>query len=100
MLEAQTRLVMIGHVGPDGELPVGDGGFRSDTPICAQFAFHTLCTLTVRKHRRMGTIDCKASFLTGIPHDRDMCVRPPKDCFPGVLSGSLLKSVKRRLWFT
>ena len=83
-----------GDVDPDGERPVEDGGFRTDAPTCPQLAFHILCSLTVRRRRRMGTFDCKTAFLTGKQHDRDIYVRPPKDGLLGVPPGSLLKLVK------
>lgn len=63
--EAKTRLVTPGDVDPDGELPVEDGGVNTDAPTCLQLALHILCSLTVRKRRRMGTLDCNTAFLKG-----------------------------------
>lgn len=100
VFEANTRLVTLGDVDPDGEIPVEDGGFRTDTPTCPQLAFHILCSRTVRRRRRIGTLDCKTAFLTGKQHDRDIYVRPPNIGLPGVPPGSLLQCVKRCILFT
>lgn len=88
MPEAKTRLVTPGDVGPDGDIPVEDGGFRTDTPTYPQVALHTVCSLAVRKRRQMGTLDCNTAFLTGTQPDSDIGVRPPH----------VIRI--RRLWFT
>ena len=36
----KSRIVAPGHVDPDGDIPVEDGGFRTDAPIAPQLAFH------------------------------------------------------------
>ena len=106
-LEPKSRIVTPGDVDPDGDIPVEDGGFRTDAPTCPQVAFHLLCSMAVRKKLRLGTFDCKTAFLTGKEHDRDIYCRPPKEGLPGVEPGSLLKLVKGayglreapRLWY-
>ena len=106
-LEAKSRIVTPGDVDPDGDIPVEEGGFRTDAPTCPQVAFHMLCSQAVLKRRRLGVFDCKTAFLTGKTHDRDIYCRPPKEGLPGVLPGSLLKLVKGayglreapRLWY-
>lgn len=55
VLAANTRLAAPGDVDPDGEMPVEDGGVRTDDPACPQLAFQILCPLTVRNRRRMCT---------------------------------------------
>ena len=54
-LEAKSRIVTPGDVDPDGDIPVEEGGFRTDAPTCPQVAFHFLCSQAVLKHRRLGT---------------------------------------------
>ena len=106
-LEAKSRIVTPGDVDPDGDIPVEDGGFRTDAPTCPQVAFHLLCSQAVLKKRRLGTFDCKTAFLTGKEHDREIYCRPPKEGLKGVPEGSLLQLVKGayglreapRLWY-
>ena len=106
-LEAKSRIVTPGDVDPDGDIPVEDGGFRTDAPTCPQLAFHMLCSQAVLRKRKLGTFDCKTAFLTGKEHDRDIYCRPPKEGLPGIKPGSLLKLVKGayglreapRLWY-
>jgi hypothetical protein len=106
-LMAKSRIVTPGDVDPDGDLPIEDGGFRTDAPTCPQVGFHLLCSQAVLKKRRLGSFDCKTAFLTGKDHDRDIYCRPPKEGLPGVEPGSLLKIVKGtyglreapRLWY-
>ena len=93
-LVAKSRIVTPGDVDPDGDVPVEDGGFRTDGPTCPQIGFHLLCSQAVLKKRRLGTFDCKTAFLTGKEHDREIYCRPPKEGLPGVPPGSLLKLVK------
>ena len=47
-LEAKSRLVIPGHVDPDGDIPVEDGGFRTDAPTAPQLAFHLMCSFAAR----------------------------------------------------
>ena len=106
-LEAKSRIVTPGDVDPDGDIPVEDGGFRTDAPTCSQLAFHQLCSQAVLKKRRLGSFDCKTAFLTGKDQDRDIYCKPPKEGLPGVEPGSLLQLVKGayglreapRLWY-
>ena len=104
---AKSRIVTPGDVDPDGEIPVEDGGFRTDAPTCPQIGFHLLCSQAVLKKRKLGTFDYKAALLTGKEHDREIYCRPPKEGLPGVHPGALLKLVKGtyglreapRLWY-
>ena len=106
-LIAKSRIVLPGDVDPDGDVPVEEGGFRTDAPTCPQVAFHLLCSQAVLKKRKIGSFDCKTAFLTGKGHDRDIYCRPPREGLPGVEPGSLLKIVKGayglreapRLWY-
>ena len=106
-LLAKSRIVTPGDVDPDGDIPVEDGGFRTDAPTCPQIGFHLLCSQAVLKKRRLGTFDCKTAFLTGKEQNREIYCRPPKEGLPGVPPGSLLKLVKGtyglreapRLWY-
>ena len=93
-LEAKSRLVIPGHVDPDGDIPVEDGGFRTDAPTAPQLAFHLMCSFAARYRWRLKTFDCKTAFLTGKSHDRDIYVRLPKEGLPGVENGSLIKLIK------
>ena len=106
-LQAKSRIVVPGDVDPDGDIPLEEGGFRTDAPTCPQIAFHLLMSMAVTKKRRIGSFDCKTAFLTGKGHDREIYCRPPKEGLPGVAPGSLLKIVKGayglreapRLWY-
>ena len=98
-LEAKSRIVTPGDVDPDGDVPVEDGGFRTDAPTCPQVAFHMLCSQAVLKKRRLGTFDCRTAFLTGKDHDREIYCQPPKEGLPGVPPGSLLKFVKEHMYY-
>ena len=106
-LVAKSRIVLPGHVDPDGDIPVEDGGFRTDAPTAPQIAFHMLCSTAVRRKWRLQTFDCKNAFLTGKEQTRELYVHPPKEGLAGVEPGSLIKMVKGvyglreapRLWY-
>ena len=93
-LEAKSRIVVPGHVDPDGEIPVEEGGFKTDAPTAPQLAFHILLSTAVRSQWKLKTFDCKSAFLPGKQTDRELYARPPKEGLHGVPWGSLIKLVK------
>lgn len=89
-LKAKARMVMPGHVDPDGEVTVEEGGFRTDAPTCNPVAFNYLMSLSVRRKWRIKSFDVSNAFLSGKAQQRDICVKPPREGLPGVETGSLL----------
>ncbi len=104
---AKSRLVVPGHVDPDGEVPVEEGGFRTDASTASQLAFHMLCSLAARRNWKLTSFDVKNAFLSGENTDREIYCQLPREGLPGVAPGSLIKLVKGayglreapRLWY-
>ncbi len=106
-LIAKSRLVVPGHVDTDGEVPVEDGGFRTDAPTASQLDFHMLCSLASRRNWKLTSFDVKTAFLSRENTDREIYCRLPREGLPLVAPRSLIKLVKGayglreapRLWY-
>ena len=78
-LEAKSRIVVPGHVDPDGEIPVEEGGVKTDAPTAPQLAFHIPLSRAVRSQWKLRTFDCKSALLIGQQTDRELYVKPPRE---------------------
>ena len=69
-LIAKGRMVMPGHRDPDGDIPVVEGGFRTDAPTCGQTALHMLISKAVRSKWRLKSFDINNALLSGKEQER------------------------------
>ena len=78
----------------DGEIPVEEGGLKTDAPTAPQLAFHILLSKAVRSQWKLNTLDCKSAFLAGKQTVRELYVKPPEEGLNGLPWGSLIKLIK------
>ena len=76
-LKATSRLVVPGHVAPEGEV-------RTDAPVTPQQSLHVSLHMAANNHWRIGTFDVKDAFLSGKQNLRKLFVRPPREGIRGV----------------
>ena len=80
-------MVIPGHVDPDGDIPIEEGGFRTDAHTANQIALHLLLSMAARRKWGLKSFDVSNAFLSGKAQKRDIYVRPPREGLPGVPPG-------------
>ena len=86
-LKAKSRLVVPGHVAPDGEV-------RTDAPVTPQQSLYISLSLSANHRWRIGSFDVKDAFLSGKKNPRKLFVRPPREGIRGVPQDALIELVK------
>ena len=64
-LIAKSRMVIPGHVDPDGEKLVDEGGFRTDAPTASQTSLHLFLSPAVRSKWLIESFDVNNACLFG-----------------------------------
>ena len=57
-----------------------DGDFRTDSPTCMRESVRIVISIIAAKSWILHSIDYKTAFLQGKPIERDIFIRPPKEC--------------------
>ena len=86
-LKAKSRLVVPGHVAPQGEV-------RSDAPVTPQQSLHFTWGTAANNSWWLGTFDVQNAFLSGKENLRKLYVRPPREGIRGVPQDSLIEIMK------